>query len=40
MRCVCTSVNTSKNSSSVPKPPGMKTKPMLYLTKQTFQEKK
>ena len=31
---------TSENSSSVPKPPGMKTKAMLYLTKQTLREKK
>ena len=40
MRCVCSSVNTSKNSSKVPNPPGMKMKPMLYFTKQTLREKK
>ena len=40
MRRVCTSVSTSKNSSSVPNPPGMKTNAMLYLTKHTLREKK
>jgi len=40
IRCVCTSVITSKNSSSVPKPPGMNTNATLYFTKHTFREKK
>ena len=33
-------VTASNISSSVPKPPGMKTKPRLYFTKQTLRAKK